>query len=120
MIIILYKIFSMEFQIKINRSKESSWSYKAEVSRSFAYGMASSSINVLVKYVAKPSDIVIDFTMLSEHDKKLFKFRHQNEVILDIGKYDATINDIWISKNFEEYLRENPIYKFKKRFGFSN
>lgn len=103
-------------EIIIKRGKESSWSYNGAVSKQFADGMASSSINVLVKYNLKQSDVLLDFTLLPEKYKKEFKFKNQNEVILETGSYKGIIQEIWIDDKFEIWLNENG-YKFDKRIG---
>ena len=106
--------------ITISRGKESSWSHNAEIARGFATGMASDDVNILVKCVAKPSDILIDFTLLSENDRKKFKYIYQNEVILKVGKHKSTINDVWISNSFNKYIQSKTSYKYIKGYGISD
>jgi len=103
-------------EITVKRGKESSWTYNAQVSKPFAEFMASSSINVLVKYDTKPGDVVVDFTLIPEKYKKDFKYKNQNEVILETGSYKSTIQEIWLDDKFIEWLEENG-YKFNNRIG---
>ena len=112
--------FIKEHNITIKRGKESSWSHTALIARQFAKGLASASINILVKYEVQPKDIIIDFTLLPEHIKKEFKFRNQNEVILDKGAYQGVIDDIWIDKGFSKWLIENDYIWISKKGIFKN
>lgn len=102
--------------IIVKRGKESSWTYNAQISKPFVEGLASSSINVLVKYNIKKEDVLVDFTLLPEKYKHNFKFKNQNEVILDTGSYKGKIQEIWLDDKFIKWLEENG-YKFNNRIG---
>ncbi len=106
--------------VNVKRGKESSWSHTALISRQFARGLASGSINLLVKYDVSPDEIVIDFTQLPESLKKKFKFRNQNEVILDTGAYKAEIADIWLDEGMIAWLNENGYTWIPKKGIFKN
>lgn len=93
--------------LNIKRGKESSWSHTPVIAKQFTKGLASGSINILVKYEAKPEDVIIDFTYLPKDIKKLFKFKYQNEVILETGSYKSKIVEIWYDDKFKKYLSSN-------------
>lgn len=80
------------------RGKESSWSYKPQIAKAFITGIGSEDINVLVKAIINPEDIIVDFTMFPSSIIDKFKYRYQNEVIVDTGKYSGTIVDVYLSK----------------------
>ena len=101
--------------IKSKRGKESSWSYNADISTTFASGFASSDINVLMKTVVDPSDIVIDFTLIPEKIKDEFQYRNQNEVIINKGVYDTKIAGVWFSHRFIEWYETNGIKLVKNK-----
>lgn len=100
----------------VKRAKESSWSHTPVIAKQFASSIASSSLNILVKYEARPEDIIIDFTYLPDNIKKQFKYRNQNEVILETGSYKSKIINIWISKYLEKWLNDNG-YEWYPREG---
>lgn len=97
--------------LKITRGKESSWSVTPQVSIAFMKFMRD--LGILFKMKVKASDIIIDFTELPASVKKDFDFSGQNEVIIDTGKYQATIDQVVVNgKLFEQFLElKGFIYK---------
>ena len=80
--------------------------------------MASSSINVLVKYNTKQDDVIVDFTLIPEKYKNNFKYKNQNEVILETGAYKGIIQEIWLDDKFIQWLKENG-YDFNSKIGIN-
>lgn len=105
-------------EIIVKRGKESSWTYNAQISKPFAEYMASSSINVLVKYNTKQDDVIVDFTLIPEKYKNNFKYKNQNEVILETGAYKGIIQEIWLDDKFIQWLKENG-YDFNSKIGIN-
>lgn len=86
------------------RGKESSWSYKPQIAKSFISGAGKEDINVLVKSTIKPEDIIVDFTMIPNSILDRFVYRYQNEVIVDTGKYNGKITELYFSNVFKQKL----------------
>lgn len=103
-------------EAELKRGKESSWSTDPIISRTFAKGLAEKSLNILFETNAKSDNIIIDFTELSTSMSKIFKYKSQNEVILDKGTIKSKIIGLWAEKPFIEWLNQNG-YDFKANKG---
>lgn len=92
------------FEIEAKRGKESSWSYYPEIAKAFILGMGKDDVNLLVKSVIKPEDIIVDLTLLPKKVKDKLDFIYQNEVIVNVGKYKSIISEIYFSKKAKSKL----------------
>lgn len=95
-------------QVKVKRSKPSSWSLTPQVAREFTAGMANRDLNFLIVAEVPGDKVVVDLTKVPEDVQKQLLYPNQNEVILATGTIQGTINDVWTSEKFDHWFAELP------------